>query len=116
MMHADNTRSLENKTIEYTYTTGDKVILAIGIETLSFEWRGGQLDGTRIGDLLYTCKGTRDGQFLLKWHNLNAKSYVTLLIDIKENKVYGSAIMYYQSDELFEIFDEATITQISKLD
>lgn len=116
MTHSNKLNGLANTKLEYTYSTGDKVILSIGKETLSFEWIGGQLDGTKIGDLEYTCKGTRDGQFLLKWHNLNAKSYVTLLIDIKESKVFGSAIMYYQSDELFEIFDEASITQVSKLD
>ncbi|MDG1437984.1 MAG: hypothetical protein P8P98_03340 [Emcibacteraceae bacterium] len=116
MTQANDKHGLANKKLEYTYTTGDKVILNIGIETLRFEWIGGHLDGTRIGGLEYTCKGTREGQFLLKWHNLNAKSYVTLLIDIKEKKVYGSALVEYLSDKPFEIFDEAMITQVSKLD
>lgn len=116
MNNINEINSLANMKLEYTYSTGDKVILSIGVKTLGFEWVGGQLDGLRIGDLEYDCKETRGSQFLLKWHNQSAKSYVTLLIDIKESRVYGSAIMYYQSDELFEIFDEARITQVSKLD
>ncbi len=115
MANAYNTNDLANKKIEYTYTSGDKVILDIGIETLSFEWIGGQLDGTRIGDLDYVCKATREGQYLLKWHNMNAKSYVTLLIDLEEKRVYGSAIVEYLTAIPFEIFDEATITKVSKL-
>ncbi len=115
MIESKGIHGLANTKIEYTYTSGDRVILAIGLTTLDFEWFGGHLDGTRIGGLDYICKETRQGQFLVKWHNLNANSFVTLLIDIKENKIYGSAIVEYLSDDPFEIFDEATITQFSKL-
>lgn len=115
MTQTNDTQSIANKKIEYTYTTGDRVILAIGPTTLSFEWLGGHLDGTKIDGLNYICNETREGQFLIKWHNQNAHSFVTLLIDLEKNKVYGSAIVEYLGDEPFEIFDEATITQVSKL-
>lgn len=107
--------SLTNKRLEYTYSTGEKVILKIGSKTLEFLWIGGELDGLKIDNLEYICTETRKGQFLLKWHNLIAKSYVTLLIDIQEMQLHGSAIMFYQSEEISEIFDRATITSISEL-
>ncbi len=106
---------LANKKIEYTYSTGEKVILKIGPKTLEFLWIGGHLDDLKIDNLEYICTETRKGQFLLKWHNLIAKSYVTLLIDVQEMQLHGSAIMFYQSEEISEIFDQATITSISDL-
>jgi hypothetical protein len=51
----------------------------------------------------------------MKSNNLIAKSYVTLLIDVQEMQLHGSAIMFYQSEEISEIFDQATITSISDL-
>lgn len=106
---------LANKKLEYTYSTGEKVTLKIGPKTLEFSWEGGHLDGLKIDNLEYVCTETRKGQFLLKWHNLIAKSYVTLLIDTQEMQLHGSAIMFYQSEEISEIFDQATITDITDL-
>lgn len=115
MAETKDIQGVANKKIEYTYTTGDRVILSIGTATLSFEWLGGHLDGTKIEGLSYICNETREGQFLINWHNKNAHAFVTLLIDLEKSKVYGSAIVEYLGDEPFEIFDEAAITQVSKL-
>lgn len=116
MTQDNDNHGLANKKLEYTYSSGDSVILTIGAATLSFEWIGGHLDGTRIGDLNYICNETREGQFLINWHNKNAHSFVTLLIDLTDKKVYGSAIVEYLGDSPFEIFDEAMITKVSELD
>ncbi len=114
-MHVNDIHGLANKVLKYTYTSGDSVVLTIEPASLSFAWFGGQLDGTRIEGLNYICKETREAQFLINWHNKNANSFVTLLIDLEEKKVYGSAIVEYLSDNPFEIFDEANITQLSEL-
>lgn len=116
MTQTGDINGLANKRVEYTYTTGDRVILSIGPATLSFTWIGGHLDGTRIEGLKYICNQTREGQFLINWHNQDAHSFVTLLIDLTEKKVYGSALVEYLGDSPFEIFDEAIITKVSKLD
>lgn len=114
-MHANDISDLTNMVLEYTYSTGDRVVLTIEQETLSFEWFGGQLDGTRIEGLVYQCKKTREKQFLINWHNTNAHSFVALLIDIEEKRVYGAALVEYLGDSPLEIFDEAIITNISDL-
>lgn len=116
MNNVSEINTLANMKLEYTYSTGERVILSIGEETLGFEWIGGEMDGLKIADLKYRCMTARDGQFIINWHNPNMHSFVTLLIDLETRKLNGSAIIGYTDDAPAEIFHEAEITNVSALE
>ncbi len=106
-------RDLAGKTLEYTYENGAQIVLEVGEETLGFEWSGGDLDGIKIGGLRYKCQSMRDGQYMVSWHNTDAKSFATIVIDLLDKKVHGSALIFYGAPEEQELFEEAVITGVT---
>ncbi len=107
-------RDLAGKTVEYTYDNGVSIVLEIGAERLGFEWSGGELDGTKIGGIPYKCQMMRAGQYMVNWHNTDAKSFATIVIDLEERKVHGSALIFYGAQEEQELFEEAVITGVTE--
>jgi hypothetical protein len=66
------------------------------------------------GPFPYKSTLTANGEYLLSWYEKGYGDYVTLLIDVKNKTLYGSALIIVK-DQPHTHFQSAVITKIGKL-
>ena len=66
--------------------------------------------------LVRTCQShIGDDVYFLNWHNKEVGSFPTLYIDIPGQRIFGSALIWYKSEEeMVELFDSAVITRVER--
>ena len=107
---------MDDLELQYRYEDGGEVVLAFHDGCLRFEFLNGPLAGTKHADLPYLARSLDDDVYLVRWHNKDAGSYVTLYIDLPRNRLFGSALIWYSSEEPVELFDAAVISRVSRED
>ncbi|MEM1434270.1 MAG: hypothetical protein AAGG11_09470, partial [Pseudomonadota bacterium] len=104
--------SLDGYELQYRYEDGGEVVLSFYDGLVKCKWLKGPMTGTKQDDLPYQIQAIDEQVFLVRWHNVDAGSFVTLYIDLAGKRIFGSALIGYRSEEPVELFDSATITRI----
>lgn len=107
---------LDGIELQYVYEDGGEVVLAFYDGYVRFEFLNGPMAGTRHDDLAYLSRELDDQVYLVRWHNKDVSSYVTLYIDFPRSRVFGSALIWYSSDDPVDLFDAAVISRVSRED
>ncbi|GAB5415755.1 MAG: hypothetical protein Cons2KO_33580 [Congregibacter sp.] len=102
--------------LQYTYEDGGEVVLGFHDGCVRFEFLNGPLAGTKHADLPYLARSLDEDVYFVRWHNKDAGSYVTLYIDLPGDRLFGSALIWYSSDEPVDLFDAAFISRVSRED
>lgn len=111
---ASSATLLDGVELQYTYEDGGEVVLAFREGLVSFEFLNGPMEGTRHDNLPYLSRELDEQVFFVRWHNKEVDSYVTLYVDLPRQRVFGSALIWYSSDNPVDLFDAAVITRISR--
>ena len=101
--------SLKNKTLQYLYSDGGRVVLTFADDTLGYEWINGPFKGVAQSGLKYSLRQTGSGDFVVAWHDKETNNYVTLIIVLSSGRVYSPGILGYSTPEETTISDEAEI-------
>ncbi len=107
---------LDGVELQYKYEDGGEVVLAFYDGCVRFEFLNGPLAGTKHEDLTYLSRELDEKVYFVRWHNKDVGSYVTLYIDLPRSRVFGSALIWYSSDEPVDLFDAAVISRVSHED
>lgn len=107
-----DSRALDGTELQYTYEDGGEVVLTFYEGQLKFAFLNGPLAGTTHDDLAYRCRELDDGIYFLRWHNTEVNSFVTLHVDLPRRRVFGSALIWYGTENETELFDAAVITDV----
>ena len=102
---------LDGSEFQYTYEDGSEVVLTFYDGLVKFEFLQGPLAGQADQDLPYRSRVIDDQVYFIDWHNEPVGSFVTLYIDVPRSRLFGSALIWYNSDEPVELFDAAVITR-----
>jgi hypothetical protein len=104
---------LDGVELQYTYEDGGEVVLCFYNGRVRFEFLNGPMEGTKHDDLAYLSRELDERVYLVRWHNRDVGSYVTLYIDLPRRRVFGSALIWYASDDPIDLFDAAVISRVS---
>lgn len=107
-------QALSQIELEYTYLDGGTVVLTIK-EKLSYRWTAGSFKGVAVSDRIYKSRRIGDEMYLVNWHDTENKNFVNVIIDLKNQKVYGSGLIAYETENETSGFDEATINRTTWL-
>jgi uncharacterized secreted protein with C-terminal beta-propeller domain len=107
-------QALSQIELEYTYSDGGTVVLTMN-EKLSYRWTAGSFKGVAVSDRIYRSRRIGDEMYLVNWHDKENKNFVSLIIDLKNQKVYGSGLIAYETENETSGFDEATINRTTWL-
>ena len=107
-------QALSQIELEYTYSDGGNVVLTIK-EKLSYRWTEGPFKGAAVSDRIYKSRKIGDEMYLVNWHDKENKNFTSLIIDLKNKKLFGSALGKYCTEDETPIFDEATIKRTTWL-
>ena len=105
---------LDGIELQYKYEDGGEVVLSFYDGHVRFEFLSGPLAGTKFSDLAYLSRALDEQVYLIRWHNKEVGSYVTLYIDLPGKRVFGSALIEYSSDNPVDLFDAAIISRVSR--
>ncbi len=105
---------LDGVELQYMYEDGGEVVLAFYDGYVRFEFLNGPLAGTKHEDLAYLSRELDEQVYFVRWHNRDVGSYVTLYIDFPRSRVFGSALIWYSSDNPVDLFDAAVISRVSR--
>jgi hypothetical protein len=96
-------KALDGHMIEYSYSSGRKYRLKFYDDRVTFE----QLNNPKAHKITleYLCREIGEQQFLVHWLAPGYTGHVALIIDFKQNKIFGSALMPGN----YQLFDVATI-------
>ena len=102
---------LDGSEFQYTYEDGSEVVLTFYDGLVKFEFLQGPLAGEKDQDLPYRSRVIDEKVYFIDWHNKAVGSFVTLHIDVPRSRLFGSALIWYNSDKPIELFDAAVITR-----
>ena len=105
---------LDGYEFQYTYEDGGEVILTLYDGMVKFVWIQGPMKGNKAQDLPYRSRMIDDDVYFLNWHNKELGAFPTLYIDIPGKRIFGSALIWYRSEEVVELFDSAVITRVER--
>jgi hypothetical protein len=110
-METANSGHLDGSEFQYTYEDGSEVVLTFYDGLVKFEFLQGPLAGETDQDLPYRSRVIDDQVYFIDWHNEPVGSFVTLYIDVPRSRIFGSALIWYNSEKPVELFDAAVITR-----
>ncbi|MEM8766089.1 MAG: hypothetical protein AAGE43_01495 [Pseudomonadota bacterium] len=106
---------LDGYEFQYTYEDGGEVILTLYDGLVEFEWIQGPMKGAKGQGLPYRSRLIDEDVYFLNWHNKENGNYPTLYIDIPGKRIFGSAVIGYNSEaETVDLFDSAVITRVER--
>lgn len=102
---------LDGKTLSWEYGGGRHYELRLADGMLTYRRTNGTEAREWRSHVPYNAHKIRDGQYMIGWHEVDISNYVTLLIDIKESKLYSSALL---DDYDLIHFEQARIIRVSE--
>ncbi len=102
---------LDGSEFQYTYEDGSEVVLTFYDGFVRFKFLQGPLAGETDQDIPYRSRQIDDQVYFIGWHNEPVGSFVTLYLDVPRARLFGSALVWYNSDEPVDLFDAAVITR-----
>ena len=102
------TDSLDGTNITYTYTSGRSYNVKFESAGVSYRYLTGTKPEKWWGPFPYKALVTAQGEFLVAWHEPDYGDYITLLINMEAEVLYGSGIIGSSSTH----FEKAHICNI----
>ena len=102
------TDSLDGTNITYTYTGGRSYNVKFETVGVSYRYLTGTKPEKWWGPFPYKALVTDQGEFLVAWHEPDYGDYITLLINLEAEVLYGSGIIGSSSTH----FEKARISNI----
>ena len=109
------THALDGKRLTYTYDELGTVRLELRGGALSFEWIAGPFKGEAGKGFRYQAKQIGENQFFMNWHEPEARSFVTLYLDLDRKLACSSVLAGYATSQEQTLFDSARINCIEEL-
>jgi hypothetical protein len=104
------TQALDGTNITYTYSGGRSYHLKFEPEGISYRYLTGSKPDKWWGPFPYKAMVTAQGEFLVAWFEQGYGDYITLLINLEAELLYGSGIIKGSSTH----FEKAHISQIRR--
>ncbi len=108
-MNQKNT--LDEKTITYTYEDLGTVQVTFKDGLVNFEWIAGPFAGMGRTGITYNAKLVAPGMWFVNWYEKNDASFVTLLINLNDQKVHSSGLLNATKEDEAILFHEAHIKE-----
>ena len=105
---------LDGMNFQYFYDAGGGLKIAFAEGKLQYEWISGPRKGTHAENIPYQSRKIGDEVYLINWHQPDKPDFVSLVIDLKEKRLYSSAILRYGTGNEMIHFKEAAIKNIKK--
>ena len=104
------TDSLDGTAITYTYSGGRSYNLKFDSGDISYRYLTGTRPDKWWGPFPYKAMVTDQGEFLVAWYEQGYDDYITLLINLEAEILYGSGIINKNSTH----FEKALISNIER--
>ena len=104
------TDSLDGTAITYTYSGGRSYNLKFDGGEISYRYLTGTKPDKWWGPFPYKAMVTDQGEFLVAWYEQGYGDYITLLINLEAEILYGSGIINKNSTH----FEKALISNIER--
>jgi len=105
---------LDGMSFEYFYQAGGGLKIAFAEGKLQYEWISGARKGNQAANIPYQSRKIGDEVYLVNWHQPDKPDFVSLVIDLKQNRLYSSAILRYGTGNEMIHFKEATIKNLNR--
>ena len=105
---------LDGVSFDYFYKGGGGLNIAFAKGELAFEWIKGPRKGNKAGNIPYQSRLIGDDMYLVNWHQPDKPDFVSLIVNLKDKKLYSSAILRYASKNEMIHFKEAGIKNLKR--
>jgi len=112
----DNSQSLPDIEIHSIYADGREIISTYKDRQLEYRIVSGRMKGAFARGLDFVSRKIEDQIYLVSWHDQNNAFYISLIIDLKNNREYHTSIMGYSNENPMTNFLAAEITSIKLLE
>ena len=102
------TDDLDGKAITYEYSGGRSYEIKFVDGNMSYRYLTGSKPEKWWGPFAYKATLTEHGEYFVAWYEDGYGDYITLLVNLKTNILYGSGILGDQSLH----FEKAMITRV----
>jgi hypothetical protein len=103
------TQELDGRSYEYTYESGMRARIWFEAEQVSYEVLAGPTQGN-TNTINYKARKVAEDIYLVQWHQASNGNTVSLVIDEKEQVLYGSSILEVQG----LMFESAVIDKMER--
>ena len=105
---------LDGAEFEYYYQNGSAVAISFYSGKLKYKWIAGVFEGVEEKDLAYDSRKIGEDLYLVNWHDKNNSNFVTLIVNLQQNVLYSSALVYYGTEREIALFDGAIIEHVMR--
>ena len=112
----DGIQNIPNLEIHSAYANGNEIIYNFRDGKLEYRFVAGRMKGAFNKDLDFVSKRIDGEIFLVSWHDTKNAFYMTLVLDLKNNKEYFTSIVGYANEAPQTNFLEADIVSVKYLD
>ena len=107
---------IPNAEIHSVYASGNEVIYKFRDGKLEYRFVAGRMKGAFNEGLDFVSRRVADDIYLVSWHDTNNAFYMTLVLDLKNNKEHFTSIIGYANEVPQTNFLEADIISVRYLD
>ena len=100
---------LDGTSFEYFYEDGSGLEIAFYDGMVRYEWIVGPRKGNSAMDILYQSRQIGDDLYLVNWQEQDKPDFVSLIINLRDEVMYSSAILRYTTEQEMVHFKEAVI-------
>ena len=112
----DGTQSIPNSEIHSAYANGNEIIYNFRDGKLEYRFIAGRMKGAFNRNLDFVSQRIDGDIYLVSWHDTNNAFYMTLVLDLKNNKEYFTSIIGYANEDPQTNFLQAEIVSVKYLD
>ena len=105
---------LDDTIFEYFYQSGGGIKIAFYDGMLKYEWISGPRKGNKAKDIPYQSRKIGDELYIVNWQQKDKPDFVTLVINLKQNVIYSSAILRYGTNKEMIHFKGGTVERVQR--
>ena len=105
---------LDGTKFEYFYKAGGGLKIAFANGVVGYEWIKGPRKGNKGNDIPYQSRKIGDELYVVNWQEKHKPDFTSLIINLKNKKMYSSAILRYGTEKEMIHFKEAEIKNIQR--
>jgi len=109
-------QGIPNSEVHSVYANGNEVIYNFRDGQLEYRFVAGRMKGAFNNNLEFVSRRIDDDIYLVSWHDTSNAFYMTLVLDMKNNKEYFTSIIGYANEAPQTNFLEAEIVNVTFLD
>ncbi len=109
-------QGIPNVEIHSAYENGNVIVYTFRDGKLGYEFTAGPIKGAFNSNLEFESRRIADDIYLVSWHDTNNAFYMTLVLDLKNNKEHFTSIIGYANDAPRTEFLEAEIIRVTYLE